>query len=224
VRQAELERGSWHASVLTGEFDARPAPRYLVRFGFEFPALRGDGGIDYGLGDMRIRATARLYGDTLDGSGVFLRGDVRIPTGARKLRPFCNASLDGGAGIEVRLARGGFAARGAVLYTLAGERLWETDFKNDNALTTAVSIGVPIPRIASVTVSACLVRFDGGASREILLCSLTRHLSDPLVLGVEAGAETGTEGERIYDSLLSVSLSYRFPSQARPPSRKSDEQ
>lgn len=224
VRHAELERGSWRASLLAGELDFKMGRRYVVRLGFEFPTLRRNREIEYGIGDMRLRAAVRVFGDTLDASGLFLRSDVRIPTGASSLRPFSNASLDGGAGFEVRAASGAFAARAAVLYMLAGERLAEPDFENDNTMTLAASLSVPIPGIASVTAAAFSVRFDGGASREMFLCSLNRYLSQELVLGVEGAFETGNKGERVFDSSLSVSLAYRFPPRARPASRKSDEQ
>ena len=223
IRHTELERGSWRASLIAGELDFRMGRRYVVRFGFEFPALRGNREVEYGMGDIRLRAAARIFGDTLDTTGLFFRSDVRIPTGAKKLRPFCNASLDGGAGFEVRAARGEFAARGAVLYTLAGERLAGTDFENDNAVTLAASLSLPIPKVASVTAVACFVRFDGGARREVFQCSLNRNLSPPLVLGIDGVVETGTERERIFDSSITVSLAYRFPPRALPASRKSDE-
>ena len=224
VRQAEIENVSWRASLLAGELDFRLRRRYTVRFGFEFPMVRRDQELDYGIGDMRIRASARLWGDSLNASGLFLRADLRIPTGAKSLYPFCDASLDGGAGVEARLASDAFTARGAVLYTLAGQRLSEPEYQNDNAMTAAGSLGADIPRIATLTVAAFFVWFDGGASREIFLCTLERNLSQPLVLGIDGAVETGTEGERVYDWLVSISLSYRFSPRPASASRKSDEQ
>jgi hypothetical protein len=221
MRHAELARGGWHASLLSGELDVKVGRRSELRFGFEFPALRRNQDITYGIGDIRLRATARVFGDTLNASGLFLRSDVRIPIGGKGLRPFCNASLDGGAGLEARLAKGDLALKGAVLYVLAGERLAETDFANDNAITAAASLTVPIPAVAAATVALCLMRFDGGASRQIALVSLSRCLSPPLTLGIEGAVETGTEAERIFDTSVSVSFTYRFPPRTRPVSSAS---
>ena len=221
MRQAELERGAWRASLLTAEVDFRIGRRFTVRFGFGFPAVRRNHEIQYGIGDIILHGAARLFGDSLDASGLFLRSDVRAPSGAKGLRPFCNASLDGDAGFEVRFTRGVFALRGAALRTLAGTRLHEADFETDNNLMFAASLQMRIPRIVSVTAATCLVRFDRGASREIILCSLGRCLSEQLMLGIEGAIETGTREERVFDSSISVSLAYRFPPPVQPPSRKS---
>jgi hypothetical protein len=217
VRQAELEADAWRASLVSGEFDARVGRRYSMRFGFGFPALRQHGEIDYGIGDLRLRATARVVGDTLGASGLFLRSDLRIPTGAEGLRPFCAASLDGGAGIEMRATRGEWGVHAAALYTLVGVRRIEPDFRNDHNLALAASIDAPIPGIASASAAAFVVRYNGGGSREIFLGALRRMLmSRRVVLGVEAAAETGTVAERVFNSSVSVSITYRLPATPHP--------
>jgi hypothetical protein len=211
LRESECDLGGRRASLLTGGFTARPAPRFEVRLELAFPALRSGGEVIYGVGDMRIRGAARLSGDSLNASGLYLRADLTIPTGSERFRPFSNGSFEADAGVEARVMRGGFALRGAALHTIAGEKTEEADFGNDTRLTLAASVGVPLPRIAAAEATAFFVRFDGGGTRTIFLLSLDRELSRQLVLEVAGAFETGPESSRVFDSSASVSFRYRFP-------------
>jgi len=223
IRQTECDLGAWGASLLTGALTMRPAPRFEVRLDLQFPAVRRDSEIEYGLGDMLLRTAVRISGDSLNASGLFLRADLRLPSGSKGLRPFSDGAFEGEAGLEACFMERGFALRGAAFYTLAGDRENGEDFMNDTHLTVAASIAVPVPGVVSVGTSIFFVRFDNGSMRDICLLSLERALSEQLVLELAGAFEAGDEGARAFDSCISVSFAYRFPPRRPAPRPDSDQ-
>jgi len=223
IRQTECDRGVWRASLLTGGLTVRPVPRFEVRLDLQFPAVRRDNAMEYGMGDMLLRAAARISGDSLNASGLFLRADLRIPSGSKGLRPFSDGAFEGEAGLEARFMERGFALRGAALYTLAAEKQDGEDFTNDTHLTVAASIAIPVPGVVTVATSVFFVRFDNGDARDLCLLSLQRMLSEQLVLEIAGAFEAGDEGARAFDSSVSLSFTYRFPP-ARPAPRPESNQ
>jgi len=215
VRQTECDLVASPASLLAAEVDFKIKRRHDMRLSCEFPAVRRPGDLAYGVGDAFVRIVSRISGDSLSMNGLFLRADARIPMGSKGLRPFSYASLEGGAGLEARLTRGASAVRGAALYTLVGERPDAGDFTNDHHLLLAVSLGASLRHAASVAVGACYVLFRNGDARQLYSVSLARELSRRLVLGIEGAVESGDRGERVFDSAVAISLSYRFPQRAR---------
>jgi len=175
------------------------------------------------MGDMLLRAAARISGDSLNASGLFLRADLRIPSGSKGLRPFSDGAFEGEAGLEARFMERGFALRGAALYTLAAEKQDGEDFTNDTHLTVAASIAIPVPGVVTVATSVFFVRFDNGDARDLCLLSLQRMLSEQLVLEIAGAFEAGDEGARAFDSSVSLSFTYRFPP-ARPAPRPESNQ
>jgi len=210
VRQTECDFGERHASLLTGGLTVRPAARIEVRFDVQFPTVQSASEIEYGLGDILLRTAARLGGDSLNTSGLFLRADLRIPSGSTGLRPFSDASFEGGVGLEARVVGPGFALQGAALYTLADKKPHGEDFTNDAHATAAASISVMVWSAVSVRSSAYLVRYDGGDTRNMFLLSLECALSAGLALEIAGAFEAGNEAARVFDSCASVSLTYRF--------------
>ncbi len=209
--QTECDLRGTRASLLAAEIALRPAKRVETRLEIAFPALRGVDEIVYGVGDMTLRGALRLAGDSLGVTGVFLRGDVRFPTGSKSFRPFSNGSLEIDGGFEARVIARGFALRGAALHTIAGEKTNEPGFADDTHLTLAASASIPIPAIATAGASLFVVRFDRGGSRQIAVLSADRRLSSQLALQVAALFETGPEAQRIFDACGAVTLRYRFP-------------
>ena len=223
IRHTECDLGGWRASLLTGGFTVRPARRFELRFDLQFPAVRRPHEIAYGVGDMLLRTATRISGDTLNASGLFLRFDLRIPSGSKGLRPFSNGSFEGEAGLEVRVARGAFAVQGALLHTLAGETSHGTDFVNERHFTLAASVGIPVPRVLTMRVSAFFMGFNGGDARSVFLLSIERELSRQLVLALTGAFETGNEGARAFDSCASIAFMYRFPPRPVTPPPDSDQ-
>jgi hypothetical protein len=220
IRQSECDLGTRRASLLTGELLIRPRPRFAIRIGLQFPAIRDREGLRYGAGDLMLHATARIAGDSARASGLFARADARIPTGSDALRPFSDASFEAEGGLEARFAARAFAVRAAGIYTLSVANRQTADFANDGHFTLAASIAAVLPAAGSLGISAFFVRFDNGEERNMCALSLGRELSPQLLFELSGAAETGSAGSRVFDSCLSVSFAYRFP--PRPPAPRSD--
>jgi hypothetical protein len=221
-RQTECDLGGYRASLLTGAIALRAAARYEVRLDVQFPAVPSPNGTTYGIGDMLLHTTARLAGDSLDASGLFVRGDIRIPSGSTGLRPFSNASLQGDAGVEVRFTWRSLAVRGAALYSLGGEARHDADFDDDRHATVAVSAGVMLPGIVRLDVASFLVHFENGDTRNMYLLSIDRDLSPQFLLELGAAFEAASAEARVFDSSISISFTYRFPPRQPPPKADSD--
>jgi hypothetical protein len=213
-RETECNLGPLRASLLTGAVALRPAPRYDVLLDFLFPVV----GTAYGIGDMLVRASARIWGDTLNTSGLFLRGTLRVPTGSKALRPFSNAALQGDAGLEARFIRHGVAFQAAALYTLAGESVSGNGFSDDDHTTLAASAGINLPAAGTVRAAALLMNFRGDGTRNVYLLSFERGLSQQLAIAVAGEVEAGPADARVFDSTVSICFTYRLPPR-RPMSR-----
>ena len=211
IRHSECDLGARQASLLTGDLLLRRGPRYEFLIEQQFPAVRDREGIRYGVGDMLLRATARITGDSADVSGLFLRADARIPTGTPALRPFSDALFEAEGGLEARFATRGFDVRAAALYTLVPAERRTADFANDAHYTLAASAGAGVAAAARVDVSAFLLGYDGGETRHLFAGSIGRGLSPQLRFDLAAAAESGDAGSRVFETSVSASLTYRFP-------------
>lgn len=223
IRQSECDLGTRRASILTGDLVVHPRARYEVRIGLQFPAVRDNAGIRYGVGDLMLRASARIVGDSTSASGLFARADARIPTGSEALRPFSDGSFEGEGGLEARFTARGFFVRAVGLHTLAVEDRHTADFANGGHLTLAASIGAGLPAFGSIAVSAFFVRFDSGEERNMCALSLGRELSPQLLFELAGAVEIGSAGSRVFDSCVSVSFAYRFPPRSPAPQTDSTE-
>jgi hypothetical protein len=223
VRQAEIDLGTDKASLLTGAFTTRPGPRYEVRLDVQFPVVRSRDAIDYGVGDMLVHGAARVIGDSLNASGLFLRADLRIPSGSKGLRPFSNGAVECEAGLEARRSERGFVVRGAVLYTVASDRQDDGYFTNDAHAVAAASVELPVPRLVSVGASVFVIGYDNADIRSMFLLSLRRALSEQLVLEFAGSLEAGDESARAFDSCISISFACRLPVSRPTPNPESSQ-
>ncbi|UCF04319.1 MAG: hypothetical protein JSV33_10245 [bacterium] len=211
IRHADLQRGEGRASIISGELAIRPRKRVRVRLGLLYPNIQREQGIVHGVGDGFIHATARIFGDTLDASGFFLRGDARIPIGSGGLRPLSFGSLDGGLGVEFRRRTMLLSLRLVATYTLVGQRVKEGPFTHRNFLLTGYTVDFPFGDRASIQFSGFYVRFRGGGSREAYLITARYRLSDALDLCTSGMLEAGNDGNRVFNSLVAIAVMSRFP-------------
>lgn len=216
VRHVDFQRDEGRGSIVSGEVSVRPKQRVLLRFGMFYPNFQRRGDIVHGAGDGFVRASVRVFGDTLDASGLFLRGDARVPIGSGGLRPFASGSMDGGAGLEFRGGTPLFGLRAVSTYTLVGDRVKEGEFIHRNFFLAGVAIDFPLGGRTNVRFGGFAARFRGGASREIYLLSARCIISDSLELCIDGALEAGPEEDRLFDSLLSVAVLCRFPGSAPP--------
>lgn len=210
-RQTDIQRDAGRAAILSAELALRPRSRVLLRMQVPFPTMKIDNGYEYGIGDGTVRAEVRLGGDTLNTAGVYLISDVRLPMGAKSFKPISYGSLDGGAGLELRMSTLFFRFRLASTYTLTGDRVKVGPFIHDNFLTLAFSMETELPRGASVSFDGFGLLFRGGEKREMYALSLRKALSESVDVVVSGALEAGTDEERVYNSQISLSIRYVFP-------------
>ena len=212
---SELERSEGNASFLYGETRFGLGGRVQVRMGLSYPLFERDSYFVDGVGDGFVYSTFRVHGDSLADSGIFMRGDLRVPIGSKNMFPFSYSSLDGGAGIEWRFEGPLFNLRAASTFVLVGERANESDIRTNNYLLTAASLESSFLGPSSFIFSVYSVRFRGGDSREIYSVAVNTALSGSFSIACTGMLDSGNERERVFDSLLSVSILYRFPSVAK---------
>lgn len=210
-RQADIQRDAGRVSILSAELALRPRPRVLLRMQMPYPTMKIDEGYEYGIGDGTVRAEVRVGGDSLNATGIFLVGDVRLPMGANTFRPVSYGSLDGGAGLELRKNTLFFQFRLASTYTLVGDRVKVGPFIHDNFLTLAFSAETKLPCETSISFEGFGLLFRGGGKREMYALSLRKALSESIEAVVSGALEAGTDEERVYNSQISLAVRYMFP-------------
>lgn len=232
ARHTDLQRAQGHASVFSGELALRPRRRLHARLVLHYPALERGADITSAVGDGIIHGTYRLTGDTLDVNGMFLRGYVRLPLGPKRMPPFSYGSLDAGVGFEFRMETEMFRVRCAETYTLVGERRKAVIttardslyyplsvsggspdaavFNHRNFFLLAVGFDIDVREGTTFGFAGYSFRYRGGDAREVYLLTIRHRLSRELELCLNGGLDSGDEHERVFDSLLSVSLAYRF--------------
>ncbi len=232
IGQAELQRVTGRASVFSGELSLRPRSRFHVRLCLLYPAMVRGGEITHAVGDGIVHGTYRLTGDTLEVNGMFLRAYARLPFGPKRMDPFSFGSLDGGAGFEFRMETSLFRLRCAQTYTLVGQRRKPTTgapngtpyyplslaercsdtecFSHRNFFLFALSIDFTLGRSATFGFAGYSFHYRGGDAREVYMLTLGQRLSRGLELRFCGGLDAGSDIERVFDSLLSVSLVYRL--------------
>ncbi len=214
IRQTGLQFEQGNGSVLVAELDLSRRESYRFRLILTYPAVRLEKDIiKHNFGDCLLRSEVMLLGDSLRISGFFLRGDLRIPSGSPDFLPFSRGSLDGGGGLEYRGRSRLFSYRCAATYNLVEQRVKEGDSIHRNFLLLALSLKSELGRYTSFSFSIFSVAFRGGEySRETYLLSLTRRFSPSVSLTAGAALDAGRKEERVFNSMISVGLIYRFDS------------
>jgi hypothetical protein len=158
-----------------------------------------------------LNAELRIFGDTLRINGLFLRGDMRIPTGSASRWPYAGESLDGGAGLEFRKLSETLDLRCSAAYILTGKKVEEEFYRYDNYALAGALIGLkPFHRV-SLEFSAFAQFFRNGDYREIYLLGARTTLKGGLDIRLSGGVDNGDSGERVWNSMVQVGITWRWP-------------
>ncbi len=212
-----FESGWSDAIVLGVEVRFNPGRRTSVKLGIIYPAIHKDGGFRHGFGDGFISSTTRVSGDSLNTDGLFLRWDIRIPTGSGAMEPFGFRRDDGGvypdagAGFEYRKKTSFCVLRGSATWTKVGQGQVKGDFVNGDYLLAGLGLGISAGRYTTVHGTVFGIDFDGRGYRECYLFGLTQVLSGGMDMTLTCGVERGNDDERVFDSSVSVIFTSRFP-------------
>ncbi len=189
----------------------RSGERTRVRIQILYPIIRRAGYYNHGFGDLMISAEIRILSDTMRVSGLFLRGDMRVPAGSSSLWPYAGESLDGGAGLELRRLSETFEFRCSATYTLVGKKAEEKAYRSDNYALAGLLLGVRPFNALTIDFSAFAQYFRNGDFREVYLLGAGTRLKGGLDVRVCGGIDSGESFERIWDSMVQVGITWRFP-------------
>jgi len=187
-----------------------------VKLGIIYPAIHSKGGFEHGFGDGTVGVATRIRGDSLNTSGLFMRCDVRIPSGSGALEPFSFRSGGGiypdvGAGFEYRKETSFLKFRSAATWTRVGQKNESDGLANVDYLLVGALVDIKAGGSTELRGSAFAVDFKGAGHRECFLLGLTRKLSAGLDLTMTGGIESGGRRDRIFDSSISAFFTCRFP-------------
>ena len=212
--QAQLKQDGRYSMVLSADMSWRFREKALVRLQLPYPTIRTETRFSHGIGDGIVRTSYRLMGDTLDTSGLYLIGDVRLPMGSRDHLPLSYGSLDGGAGMELRRKTSFFQLRFLTAFTMAGERVKAGPFIHDNFFTLAFSLETELFGGTSLAFSGFGLIYRGGETREIYILALEKHLIGGIGFSLSGALEAGSEEMRAFDSQLCIFLRYAMSTPA----------
>ncbi len=211
VGQSFVEGEFENSTALSFETGFRSGERTRVRMQILYPIIRRDGNYVHGFGDLMLSAEMRIVGDTLRINGLFLRGDMRIPTGSASRWPYAGESLDGGGGLEFRRLSEAFDFRCSATYTLSGRKAEEEFFRSENYGLAGVLLGVRPFSTFKIEFSAFSQFFRNGDYREVYLIGAGTRLKGGLDVRVSAGIDNGETYERVWNSMFQIGITWRFP-------------
>ena len=211
IGQSFVEGEYENSTVFSFEAGFRSGERTRVRMQIQYPVLRQHGGYNHGFADLLLNTELMVVGDSLRISGLFFRGDMRIPTGSASLRPYAGESLDGGAGFEFRRLSEMFDFRCSATYILAGLKSEEEFYRADNYALAGVLLGLKPFRSLSVDFSAFAQFFRNGDFREVYQLAAGTRLKGGLDVRISGGIDAGGSIERVWNSMFQIGITWRFP-------------
>ena len=211
IGQSFVEGEYENSTAFSFETGFRSGERTRVRMQILYPVLRQKGLYNHGFADLLLSAELMIVGDSLRISGLFFRGDLRIPTGSASLRPYAGESLDGGAGLEYRRLSETFDFRCSATYTISGRKIEEEFYRSDNYALAGILFGLKPFRAMTVDFSAFAQVFRNGDYREVYLLGAGTRLKGGLDVRLSGGIDSGDSVERVWNSMIQIGITWRFP-------------
>jgi hypothetical protein len=171
---------------------------FLISIDQPFVALT-DSSIETGLGDLRLRGRARLWGGS--GRALHALGYLGAGTGNSRFFPYSSQTVD------VNASAGYADSLGAVtVWAMAGYTWVSNHPENEPAVAShtdhlRMSAGASLamgPK-ATLDVGALVLSYESDARRDLLFAAGSFAWTSALGLFLEAQIETGPAGERVND-------------------------
>jgi hypothetical protein len=183
---------------------------FFVSVDQPFVALTDSSHIDTGLGDLRLRGRARLWGGR--GRALSLLGYVSAGTGNSRFFPYSSQTID------VNASAGYADSLGALTVWAIGGYTWVNHYPDDEVVHAAVKdclrasagASLALGSRSAVGVGALFLSYEGDARRDLLFANASYEWNVGLALFAEVQAETGRVGERVNDWGAIGGASVRF--------------
>jgi hypothetical protein len=211
IGQSFVEGEFENSAALSVEAGFRSGERTRVRLQALYSALRKEGSYNHGFGDLLINGEMRIVGDSLRISGLFLRGDMRIPTGSASMWPYAGESLNGGAGLELRKLSETLNLRCSATYTLVEKKVEEESYRSDNYFLAGALLGFKPMNALMLEFSVFGQFFRNGDYREVYLLSAVTAFRSDLELRIGGGVDSGKSHERVWNSMIHIGINWKFP-------------
>ncbi|HMA76743.1 MAG TPA: hypothetical protein VKO43_05520 [Candidatus Krumholzibacteriaceae bacterium] len=202
-----LKEANLFAAAFRGNINSKTSVKLVV----PYFAVRADDRLSFGFGDFIFNSTTRVKSDSLAENGLFFRADFRFPTGSKSLYPYSIQSFDGGAGIEVRKRLSNLYLKGAATYTFVGEREHEGDYPYSNHLILGASAGIKTGKRFRLKFSGYNINYRKNGEHWIFIMKIERCMTESISISIRGGFEAGENDEKIFDSMLSLYLTFLFP-------------
>ncbi|MDZ7859504.1 MAG: hypothetical protein U5O15_02345 [Candidatus Krumholzibacteriota bacterium] len=202
-----LKEANLFAAAYKGNINSKMTVKLVI----PYFAVRANDNLSFGFGDFILNSTTRVKSDSLAENGLFFRADFRFPTGSKSLYPYSLQSFDGGAGIEVRKRLSNLYLKGAATYTFVGEREHEGDYLYSNHLILGVSAGIKIGKQYTLEVSGYNINYRNNSEHWIFIMKTERCMTENISISMRGGFEAVENDEKIFDSILSLYLTFLFP-------------
>jgi hypothetical protein len=211
ISQSLVEGEYESSSVFAFDLGFRGGERTRARMQILYPVIRRNGLYNYGFADILMSGRLSIVSDSMRASGLFLRGDLRIPAGSESLWPYAGESLDGGGGIEARRISSTVNLRFSLTYILAERRIKEEGMRHENYTLAALLVGVLPASAVTIDLSAFAQFFRNGDYREVYLLTAAASPAGGIEVRLCGGIDSGGREERIWNSMVQVSLLWRLP-------------
>jgi len=195
----EATSGGAEGSVyrLLAAFPVRRA--FFISIDQPFVALTDSSGIETGLGDLRLRARARLWGG--GGRTICLLGYLSAGTGNSRFFPFSSQTID------LNTSAGYADSLGTLTVWAIAGYTWVSNYPDREDVVAAVTDYLRVSAGASlalgsrtgVGVGALILSYANDARRDLLFATGSYRWTDALGLFADVQVETGPVGERVND-------------------------
>jgi hypothetical protein len=195
----EVTSGGVEGSVyrLLAGFPVRSA--FFVSVDQPFVALTDSSHITTGLGDLRLRARARLWGGS--GRTLCLLGYLGTGTGNSRFFPYSSQTID------VNASAGYADSLGALTVWAIAGFTWIHNYPDNEVVRAAhtdhlrVSAGASLAlgSRTAIGVGALILAYERDARRDLLFATGSYQWTGALGLFADVEVETGPVGERVND-------------------------
>jgi hypothetical protein len=175
-----------------------------------FVAVSSGEEIDSGIGDLWLRASARLWRG--DGRAVSLLGFAGTGTGSQVYFPYSSQTFDVSASAGYLDSLGAVTAYATAGYAWVNREKegYGSDTRHTDSWRASAGAVLAVGARSAARVGALLIDYKSGSRRGLVAAGAGRDATETLHLQLDAQAEVGPESQRVSDWAASLTATIRF--------------